>query len=179
MTNPTTLASDKQLYWIVKLVDEKTITTELRDEIRRGIKRNDITKKDATRFLDALFNAKGPVAVDAVTEAGFYAYEDKVYRVKAAKSTGNLYAQLVTEHGFNYEAAKGMMKVLKADMKMSGEQIAAYGQKTGVCANCSAPLTDPASIIVGLGTVCGPKILGKEAYKASYKAAATPEGVAV
>jgi hypothetical protein len=175
----TNLASDKQLYWIVKLVDEKTITEELRAEIRRGIKRNDITKKDASRFLDALFAAQSPVAADAVTEAGFYAYENKVYRVKAAKSTGNLYAQLVTAHGFNYEAAKGMMKVLKAAMKMTGEQIAAYGQKTGICANCSALLTDPASIAIGLGTVCGPKILGKEAYKASYKAAATPEGVAV
>jgi hypothetical protein len=173
MTN-TNKASDKQLYWIVKLVDEKAIDEQLRTEIRRGIKRDDITKKDASRFLDALFGATDTPVAGAVTEPGFYHFEDKVYQVKAGKATGNLYARLVTAHGFNYEAAKGMMKALKADMKMTGEQIAAYGQKTGICANCSALLTDPASIAIGLGTVCGPKILGKEAYKAAYKAAAVP-----
>lgn len=170
MTN-TEYASEKQMYWITKTLGEKAISDELRREIERGLKRNDITKKQAGQYLDILFNKTTPnlVKAGAVTEIGFYRDgEGLVYRVKKS-GIGKLYAQEVTAYGFAYRAGK--VNDLTASMKMTSEEIRAYGCETGICANCSTLLTDPISIFVGLGTKCGPTIMGKDAYSAAKKAA--------
>lgn len=170
MKNSTAPATENQMKWIVKLVDEKVITDELRTEIKRGIKTCSITKKDASRFLDELFGAPNVPVPGAITEPGFYRFEDQVYRVVKAKTNPNkLYAKLVTSTGFVY--AKGAMAFLRAEHQMDVEAICHYGMSTGVCANCATLLTDPVSIHIGLGTKCGPTLMGKPAYNAARKAA--------
>lgn len=104
------------------------------------------------------------------TEPGFYRLADKVYRLKKSQF-GRLYAQLVTGKGFSYDGGKGVASQLSAVDLMTPEEVRAHGAATGVCVNCSTVLTDPISIEIGLGTHCGPAILGKEAYKAHRAAA--------
>lgn len=167
----TPTASDKQIYWIAKLIDEKDIPAELRTEIKDGLAVGFISKANASKYLDILFAKNTPTLTKAgaVTEIGFYRdTEGLVYRVKKS-GIGKLYAQQVTSHGFAYKAGK--INDLTASMKMTPEEIRAYGCETGICANCSTLLTDPISIFIGLGTKCGPTILGKEAYNAAKKAA--------
>lgn len=105
---------------------------------------------------------------DKVTVPGFYRNADGVYKVVQAKYTTRLYANRVTAKGFEYE--KGAFFNLFADQAMTSEEVRAHGCQTGVCANCSIELTDPISVQIGLGTSCGPSILGKEAYKGHRKA---------
>jgi hypothetical protein len=164
-------ASEKQMYWIVKMLDQKILPHDLRVEIQQGLASGNISSKDAGRFLDVLFNKNTPNVQlpGTITEVGFYSYEGSVYRVVKGKQSGNLYAKKVTAHGFDFEAGKGMMKVLKADMKMTVEDICAFGLGSGVCCNCSTMLTDPISIFIGLGTTCGPNLMGKPAYNQARK----------
>lgn len=179
MPNATTVpASEKQLFWITKLVDKKDISAEKRDEIKVALKRMNITKHLGSQYLNLLFDAADIPVAGAVTEEGFYLnFEtNSAYKVKKAKASGKLYAQLVTAHGFKYIA--GAIKELRADQKMTVEQICTYGLHTGICVNCAATLTDPISKFIGLGTKCGPTLMGKEAYSEAKKIAKADPQVA-
>jgi len=178
-------ASEKQLYWIEKLVDEKDIAEDLRETIKLELSAGVISSRGASVYLDTLFAARRrpepvlvEVAANPVTEEGFYQLGDNVYRVVTSRTSGRLYAKLATARGWDYEGGKGMMRRLTADMKMTGEQIAAFGVTHGFCLNCSTGLADPISVHIGLGTSCGPKILGSEDYKARRKAAKLVPAVA-
>jgi hypothetical protein len=109
------------------------------------------------------------VPTGTVTEEGFYLFDGQAYKVIGSRDGSFHYARLVTGHGL--KKAPGVFNKLTSAMKMTPEQIAAYGVRTRVCVNCSHTLSDPASQRVGLGTECGPNILGKDAYKVAYKAA--------
>lgn len=99
-----------------------------------------------------------------VTELGFYKNEtDEVYKVVDGMS--GRYAKLTTPHGLEY--VRGAITRLFADQKMTGEEVAAHGVANRYCVNCSHDLEDPTSKHLGLGTSCGPQILGKEGYKAA------------
>lgn len=106
---------------------------------------------------------------ERVSEVGFYKADDGgVFKVVKSQ-IGRLYAKETTARGLAYR--EGAMALLFADQKMTGEQIAAHGVTNCYCVNCSTELTDPISKQVGLGTSCGPAILGKDGYKAARKAA--------
>lgn len=109
------------------------------------------------------------VPTGKVTEEGFYLLDGQAYKVIGSRDGSFFYARLVTGHGL--KKAPGMFNRLTPANKMTPAQIAAYGVRTHVCVNCSTKLTDTASQRVGLGTKCGPDILGKDAYRAAYKAA--------
>lgn len=121
------------------------------------------------RTPQVVVTAEVTVTSNKVTEEGFYLLDGQAYKVIGARDGSFHYARLVTGHGL--KKAPGMYNRLTSAMKMTPEQIAAYGVRTQVCVNCSTPLTDPASQRVGLGTKCGPAILGSDVYRASYKAA--------
>jgi hypothetical protein len=126
---------------------------------------------------EELHDGEPQVDADAkVTEPGFYAHGDKVYRVVSNKAGTRLYAKPVTGHGFDFEGGRGAMAFLRAGHQLTPKQVRLHGVSTGVCANCSTRLEDPISIDLGLGTHCGPAILGRESYKAHRKASlAKPE----
>lgn len=116
------------------------------------------------------------VNADKVTEVGFYLHDEVVYKVVASKTSGRLYAKKVTARGFEYDG--GAIFKLAASEKMTAEEVRVWSRTTGICANCSAELSDPVSVEIGLGTHCGPAILGSEAYKAARKAAKLVPAVA-
>lgn len=109
------------------------------------------------------------VAVKRVTEVGFYMHDGDVYKVVKGKQSGRPYAKKVTRNGFEYDG--GAIYKLSADELMTAEEVRVWSRSRGICANCSDDLEDPVSVEIGLGTKCGPAILGKEAYKAARKAA--------
>lgn len=108
-----------------------------------------------------------PVA-DKVTAIGFYLHEGVAYKV-VKSGIGRLYAKKVTKNGFVFDG--GAIETLSASELMTAEEVRVYSRTIGICANCSVKLSDPVSIEVGLGTHCGPGILGSESYKAACAAA--------
>lgn len=165
-------ASEKQIHWVTKMIDEKMVSDEFHAEVTEALA-NGMTSKEAGRYLDILFDRNLPnrPVAGAVTEPGFYRLGEDVYRVVLGRQSGNLYAKKVTAHGFDFEAGKGKMRVLKSDAKMTPEEVRLYGVTTGTCAECSTPLSDPVSVHVGIGPTCGPRVLGKEVYKGLAKEA--------
>lgn len=171
-------ASEKQLYWIDKTLTEKQIDPEVAAEIRRQ-REQGMNTKQAGVWLDLLFAAPSKPVEGAATEPGLYLHDGEVYRVQANKAGTNLYAKKLvipaTGRGtFEYEG--GAVRTLRAADKLTPEQARTFGIERQVCVNCGERLDDPISKFIGLGTTCGPKILGKEAYTAAKKTAkADPE----
>ena len=119
--------------------------------------------------------APRPVAADPVTEIGFYLHEGVAYKV-VKSGIGRLYAKKVTAKGFIFDA--DAIEKLSASELMTAEEVRVYSRTIGICANCSVELSDPISVEIGLGTHCGPGILGSDNYKAARKAAKLVPGVA-
>lgn len=172
--------------FILNLLAERQVGDDAANRLRVRIANNDLNTSDAMAAIEWLkrqpkIAATAPARSTSVTitEPGFYRLGEAVYRVQQSKNSSNLYAKAVTAHGWDYEAGKGKVFQLTAEMKMSGAEIAAFGVNTGICANCSIQLDDPISKEIGLGTSCGPKLLGRPEYNAARKAAKAQPHVAV
>jgi hypothetical protein len=99
-------------------------------------------------------SAKAPVVV----AAGFYVVDDTAYKVQAAKSTGNLYAMPLNPEWGRFEYESGAIRLVReSGVRMTLEQAAAYGRRTGRCCVCGRELTDTESIAAGIGPVCKAK----------------------
>ena len=177
-----TPASEKQLEWIAKLPAQKAIPASEVEAIER-LKWIGIDKAHAGRILDYLFAAAdgaGDIEGTPVTEAGLYIADGTVYKVQISRSSGKAYAKKLvinveTGRGsFDFEA--GAMRFLRAEHAITAESARAFGLATGFCARCGDRLEDPVSVALGLGPVCGPKLMGKAAHKEAVKVAmADPE----
>ncbi len=76
-----------------------------------------------------------------------------VYLVERSKSSGMLYAKrLLEDGGTAYE--RGAIGRLDASRKLSLAEAQVWGQRTGVCCQCRARLTNPESRRLGVGPVC-------------------------
>lgn len=95
----------------------------------------------------------------AVTEEGMYRLVNgQIFKVvRALYGSGQLYAKRLTDYGI-FETAKGAMRLIAAQDRMTAEQAAEYGKLYGRCVRCQAPLTDEESIERGMGPVCAGKI---------------------
>jgi hypothetical protein len=102
-----------------------------------------------------------------ITEPGFYLLDDEAYRVKRTRDGERFYAERATASGWEYD--KGVVFKLAPEMVMTVMEIASFGGRKGFCVNCSDDLEDPISKKIGLGTSCGPKLMGNEAYRAARK----------
>jgi hypothetical protein len=170
-------ATAPQIRYIEALVSERLIDlagiNSIAEELEEGI-----TKARASELISALkATAKKvrptqttlPVQVvqrARISAEGFYKNDQgQVFKVVRTQDGQRFYAKLTTARGLEY--VPGAMSGLFADMKMTGEAIAAHGVANAYCVNCSHELEDPTSKHIGLGTSCGPSILGKEGYKAA------------
>jgi hypothetical protein len=95
-------------------------------------------------------------AANPPTEPGMYRKDGVIYRVQAAKESGRLYAKKLDGMSFSY--ASGVIFSLTADDRMTLEEAKAVGHETGVCCVCAALLTDPKSIMAGIGPICAKKV---------------------
>lgn len=86
--------------------------------------------------------------------AGFYLTNAGAFKVKASQSTGRLYAMKLDTNTGKFEYDKGAIFNLRPETRMTKDQAAAYGRKTGICMICNRTLTDPKSIAAGIGPIC-------------------------
>jgi hypothetical protein len=121
------------------------------------------------KVFATIARAPRPAAADPVTEIGFYLHDGDVFKVVLGKTSRKPYASKVTKNGFEYNS--GAIFTLSASELMTAEEVRIYSRTIGICANCSVELSDPVSVEIGLGTHCGPSILGSDSYKAARKAA--------
>lgn len=115
-----------------------------------------------------------------VTE-GYYKVDDTIYKVqKAVHASGHLYAKELVLHLLDYddlnetqksmvnkqeasfhqgkwEYAKGAIRHIRAEHKLSMQECIQFGQLYGVCVRCGLTLTKEESIARGMGDVCAGK----------------------
>jgi hypothetical protein len=190
---------------IVKELNRRVLSTDpdrqavliaaLLAAVEAGVQRDGTpaTKGSASELIDWLMAkefvpfgsapASAPAAVqnerrdEPCREPGFYRYDGSVYKVsESRRNPGRFAARRVSGSGWEY--AKGIVYRLTPEMRMTPEQIAEFGIQSGVCANCSRRLDDPVSKFIGLGTKCGPEILGRPAYNAAKRSAKADPKVA-
>lgn len=119
--------------------------------------------------------------VEPVTE-GWYKVGETIYKVqRAVHGSGNLYAkELVTEelmreelndaqlaaleadpskkfYSGSWEYARGAIRQIRGDQKLSIEDCLQFGKLYGVCVRCARTLTKEESIARGMGDVCAGK----------------------
>ena len=102
---------------------------------------------------------RAPRAPPVALEDGIYLDGEKVYKVQTSRESGNQYAKLLTlagtdETGARFEYARGAIRNLTPEHRMTLKQARELGARYGVCVNCGATLTDPESIAAGIGPVC-------------------------
>lgn len=95
-----------------------------------------------------------------VVEAGMYKQGDRIFKVQQAiHGSGNLYAKELVRHGdsFSFEYARGAIRRLSAEDKMSLEEAKEFGVLYGTCCVCGRVLTKESSIEAGIGPICAQK----------------------
>lgn len=164
-------ASPKQVEWIDKKLAEHGLSQADMEE-RTGFAYADLTTKTAGTWLDILFNLPRPVAAGTPTVPGIYMNRaGEVAKVQKTQDQQRCYAKvLVAGRGFVYRA-NAIQMFKDTDGPISPEAARQYGITHGVCVNCGETLSDPLSVAIGLGTTCGPNIMGKDAYLAAKREA--------
>lgn len=167
-------ASEKQVGFITRLLNEREVPASTQEYVE-GLLQVGITKQRASDAISHLLSLPktgnpaldievGP-ARERVSEEGFYQADNgDVFNVVRTKDGERLYAKQTSARGLVF--VSGAMRLLFADQKLTGEQIAALGITFGYCIVCSTGFSDPTSKHIGIGPKCGADQLGKEAYKA-------------
>lgn len=174
-TAPVTFTTFKKLAdgtWGIQglgLVSGQTVTVTKRDGATSQVVVGTVSPaRGGYGNVTATIAVAARPVTDKVTEIGFYLHEGMAYKV-VKSGYGRLYAKKVTKSGFVYD--EGAIATLSASEIMTADEVRVYSRNIGICANCSVKLSDPISVEIGLGTHCGPGILGTESYKAACKAA--------
>lgn len=121
----------------------------------------------------------GPVALQA--DQTYRAPDGRVFHVVRG-SSGFLYGKLWVSTGHRegyWDYYQGIRRVAGLVL-MTLDEIMAFGQMTGQCCECQTPLSDPVSIVLGIGPVCESRQTGKarsrgKAFRASVLARATED----
>lgn len=152
---PANIATDKQIGFMHKLAAERDAVDWINEVLAQSI-----TKQQASKYIDTLMAMPKVASKDAVVEPGFYMYGETVYKVKWNKAKTNLYAQAMSTVGSSgkWIYAEGAMSKIKADMKLTVDDAAAFGHHNGYCAICGLELSNPESVARGIGPVCITKI---------------------
>jgi hypothetical protein len=157
------IATDKQVAFVKRLLAEKNLAmiAELALAIEDSLD-GVLTKQAASAAIDALMacprKPQTSLAHDdgnAVGE-GYYFLNDEVYKVVAAKGSGNLYAKKFGRAGYEY--APGAMRSLAGAARLTLEQAAAMGRATGICVICGRLLTAAESVTAGIGPICAGRL---------------------
>lgn len=99
-----------------------------------------------------------------VTEDGMYRLDGTIYKVQTSPNSGHRYAKVLVVSGeghdadVSFEYAKGMIRKLAAQDRMTIEEAKEFGALYGTCCVCGRTLTNETSIEAGIGPVCGGRI---------------------
>lgn len=151
-------ASERQVSYLTSLLNDRVCDSDKRDEALAKIRLGDMDKTTASYFIDMLLRApkvRAAAAPHVELAVGMYMHEGKVYRVKRSEA-GHLYASELV--GRKFQFARGMMRVLQPEDRMTLEQAKAYGVEYGVCCVCGRLLTNEVSVAEGIGPICSGRL---------------------
>jgi len=92
---------------------------------------------------------------------GLYKVGTEVFKVRASRSSGHLYAMVLTDngdHSGSFEYAPGAMRKILPEHRMSLEDASQFGHTFHFCVCCGRQLTKKESIERGIGPICASKI---------------------
>lgn len=153
------LASDKQIAYLNRLAGERDHDIAAIHSIIADANGGTASMSAVSRAIDILTGLPRkaqPHSDGAPVTEGYYFVEGLIYKVVASKSSGNLYAKVFSEHGYEY--APGAMRLIPTAARLTIEQAAEAGVRTGRCVICAKELTDPESVERGIGPVCAARI---------------------
>lgn len=152
---PAAAPTEKQLGFMRKLAAERGAVAWIEEMIA-----GPLDKRGASKLIDELMAMPKVVSSSAVSEPGFYMFGETVYKVRWNQAKTNLYAQALSTVGSKgkWIYAEGAMSKIKADMKLTVDDAAAFGHHNGYCAICGLELSNPESVARGIGPVCINKI---------------------
>ncbi len=155
------------------------------ERIRGKLTEGEITKQQASDMIgwlktlpivSASLTAATPgqpsAPADPVTEEGLYLHDDRVYKVQRSKTSGRLYAKVLTvtipearrltEAGevvnFDYTYAPGAFRVLSASDRLTAERAESLSIVYSWCIRCGRALKRAESVQAGMGPVCRNKV---------------------
>ena len=131
-------ASDKQTSLIARLAVERELPADADFNLLVANSAG-LDSRAASYLIDQLFALPKKAATNldgAPVSEGYFYVEGLIYKVQASKSSGNLYAKVFSESGYEY--APGAMRLMATAQRLTLEQAAVAGVKTGRCAS-SAP----------------------------------------
>jgi hypothetical protein len=126
--------------------------TEVREILARIQNGGRVSGPECSRVIDWLKTLPEAAAAAALVP-GIYQVGDDVYKVQRSRQSGRLYAQKHTGAGFDYDAGRGMIGVLRPEHLMTTVQARVFGQRFGMCVN-GHPLSDRTSRYFGYGETC-------------------------
>ena len=166
-------ASDKQLAFIKKLMDERPDWSEQLDDeqVERAFDvmgQKLVTGGEASTLIESLLafpaTREGEVPVAERGGPGYYTRDGEFYVVVKSRQ-GRLYAKQLAAHQtysgaerFSWDYAPGVAATFAEADRVAVEQAAEWGHLHGHCFKCLKPLTDPKSVAAGIGPVCAKKV---------------------
>ncbi len=178
-------ASDKQMTFIKKLIDERKDADgvdAIRLDLNTAFKQGKLTKTVASGAIEKLLTIT-PVATETVfvksettkpelpdVPEGRYAFTNEqgvtafcqVDRPQQGKWAGYVFVKLLLgspgslrQERLAFPQQKAVLAKIDADG--SKEAMLRFGRELGICGACNSPLTNPDSIAAGIGPVCSNK----------------------
>jgi hypothetical protein len=119
----------------------------------------DYMRASITGLRDALRRARREGAASAAAQLvadRLYEVDGEIFRTFESRSTGNLYAKIWTDEGWEYAA--GAIRRIRPEHRMTVERAIELSVRFTRCIRCGADLTAAVSVERGIGPVCITKI---------------------
>lgn len=175
VTNP---ATPKQCNFIKKLLSEKLVSEAAAERLTERIEHGTLDKYLASDSIAWLMTQPrkpqdpSKLSVHPVTEPGLYEHDEKIYQVKRSKTSGNLYAKVLTmtigeamrltASGSTVKAeyvyAPGAFREIDASNRITGERADELSIVFSNCIVCGRHLKAADSVKAGIGPVCRGKV---------------------
>jgi hypothetical protein len=151
-------ASDKQVSFIKSLIAGRAVPALVLSELEKVIGNPaELDKSDASALIESLLELPMKSTQGAVElEVGMYQLGGEIYKVKRSEESGNLYASVLV--GTKFEYARGAIRTLTPEHRLSLEQAKAYGVQYGICCVCGRLLTNEVSVAEGIGPICSGRL---------------------
>lgn len=146
-------ATPKQIEWLQKLTDRE-VTGHAATVRASAVDGRPVTFDDASKALDVLFKAPRvrPAAQHLVI--GAYLFDGTVCRVAKSRQSQRLYAMRWDAEMRQWDYVAGLINSLRVDMRMTMEQMHAFGAEFHFCAVCGRDITNKTSVERGIGPIC-------------------------
>lgn len=114
----------------------------------------ELTREQAGSLITALQVLPVIAQPILVTEVGAYRHGEQYYSVRKSQRNDSLIAYVFNASTGRWEYANGSIHALRPEQRLTLSEAKEFGVQTGQCVHCGRTLTDPISIMAGLGTVC-------------------------